>query len=270
MGWGPRGAPRAITWCTAQFGSQHGSDGRRELLLTESTPNTVGEMSKVAPALVLSALALAACKSVDHTETPAGVGAPAPGAEVGSGDEDVFALSAVGFSIRKPSSWHFISETENWEVLDQVQLTDEQIAEHVRESSADALVLIAKYQDPGDGADPAVKVTLNTSDQLDGMSPETVANLLSEGMAHLLENFQISDAVTSTELDGHPAAHYAGTYNDKDASGAPLSKFSEQWIVQHGDYVFTLAGSWPTEGEDASREEYQAIIESMVLSDGEP
>jgi len=239
-------------------------------LLAESTPNIVREMSKVAPALVLSALALAACKSVDHTETPAGVGAPAPGAEVGSGDEDVFALSAVGFSIRKPSSWHFISETENWDVLDQVQLTDEQIAEHVRENSADAVVLIAKYQDPGDGADPVVKVTLNTSDQLDGMSPETVANLLSEGMAHLLEGFQISDAVTSTELDGHPAAHYAGTYNDKDASGAPLSTFSEQWIVQQGDYVFTLAGSWPTEGEDASREEYEAIIESMVLSDGEP
>jgi hypothetical protein len=156
-------AARLLLCVVRAFRTRFSRDERQpaDALHPRSAQHSVAGVRNVALScgLLLLATALSACKSVDHTETAAqpstvlldAATTSERSSEADPSDDSVFVSKVVGFSIRKPSSWHFRSTRWRAAELDQLRYKSEDLAQLVRENATDPLVVIIKY---GDTVDP--------------------------------------------------------------------------------------------------------------------
>jgi len=230
-------------------------------------------MKKVAFAIGLLATLIgsAGCKASAQAEIATEVtsGAEASKSESSSSsqsnDADLFVSSTAGFALRKPPSWHFMPTAWRGENLKRVDFKDEGFAELAEKYATQPLLIVAKYEETTDTLNPTFQTVFRPLGALDDVSPEDVAELALKAMPRIYEDFEILEEVEPTEVDGHKAAHYAVRFTLRNHAGATFTTLSEAWIVKRGAYVFMIGGSGPPDGEDASRREFEAMVQSIVI-----
>lgn len=223
--------------------------------------------SRFALALIGAMVLAVGCKSSgpDKNTTEASSGAEV--ASVGSqeGDEDLFVSSAVGLSLRKPSSWYFKPTAWSRVNMDDIEFKDDSFGELVRKYATEPLVVVTRYEETTDRLNPIFRVVFRPLGQLKNMSPEDVAKMSVKALPEIYEDFELVGGVESTEVSGYPAAHYVATFTVTNAEGARFPTRSEAWIVKRGAYVFIVGGAGPTEGADESSSEFAQIVRSIAI-----
>ena len=195
-----------------------------------------------------------------HTE-------PAPhSSAVAPRDDDVFRNEVVGFSLRKPPSWRFGPTAWGAANLDQLEFKDDEFAALVMENATEPLVVVLKYDEPIDALSPVFRATFRRLGELSHLRPEQIANLLIPQFRESLADFNLVRGVSTTEISGHPAAHFASSFTVDDLGGTTHPIVTETWMVKRGDYVFILGSSAPS--QDPSHEELQAILQSISIDPG--
>lgn len=222
-------------------------------------------------ALIATTVGSVGCKGSAQTETATGSSAGAEASRVESSlesqsdDEDLFVSPAAGFALRKPSSWHFMPTAWRSESLKNVDFKDDDFAELMETYATEPLVMVVKHEETKETLNPTLQVVFRPLGQLERMSPEDVAKLSLEAMPQMYEDFEVVEDVESTEVGGHPAAHYATRFTLRNDAGATFPTLSDAWIVKRGAYLFMIGGSGPPDGEDASRPELEAMVRSIVI-----
>ena len=188
--------------------------------------------------------------------------------EADPADDSVFVSKVVGFSIRKPSSWRF--QPTRWRAaeLDQLRYKRENLAQLVRENATEPLVVILKYGDTVDSIGPAFRVVLRPLGQLINMSAEQIAETVIAQRRRSFDSYELIGGVEHTEVSGHDAAHFVSSFTvGDDPSGltraAARTGVAEYSIVKRGRHFFIFRSIAPR--NDASREEFRAIVESIVI-----
>lgn len=211
--------------------------------------------------LLLLAAALSACKSVDHSETAAEASSAAP--EAAPNEGNAFVSKAAGFLLQKPSSWRFAPTPWSAANLDQLEYKSEDFAQRLRENATEPLVVVRKYDETIDPISPVFRATLRPLGQLRNMSAVEVAEMVIPQFRSSFESYELVGGVERSELSGHAAAHFVSSFTVGDSSGATREVAAETWIVKRGAYIFILGSSAPR--EDASVEEFRAIVQSIVI-----
>ena len=253
----------------------HVEPQRADALHARSAQHSVAGVRNVAAScsLLLLATALSACKSVDHTETaaqPSTVLLDAAttlerSSEADPSDESVFVSKVVGFSIRKPFSWVFVPTA--WGAT-QPKYKSENLAQLLRENATEPLVVIVEHGDTVDSIGPAFRVVLRPLGQLINVSAEQIAETVIAQRRRSFDAYEPIGGVEHTEVSGHDAAHFVASFTvGGDPSGltrgGPRALVAENWIVKRGRYFFILRSIAPR--NNASREEFRAIVESIVI-----
>ena len=219
---------------------------------------------------ILLAAAFTACKSVEHTETgarstttPSKASAASLTSPAAAPDDDLFVNGVLGFSARKPPSWHFGPTAWDEANLDQLEFKDDEFAELVLENASEPLVVILKYDDTADALSPTFRATFRPLGQLSDLSPQQIAEMLIPQLGDSFSAFELVDGIAHTEVSELPAARFASSFTVDDLAGATHAILTETWLVKRGDYLFILEASAPR--EDPSLTDLRAILRSIVI-----
>jgi hypothetical protein len=172
----------------------------------------------------------------------------------------------AGFGLIKPSGWHFATVEMEQANRERVTLGNKELDEHVRKRANPSLVLVSKYPEPTDKLNPSIKVLLRPLAHLEGAPALDVGNAIVGMMKQTIPTFQVEGGVEQAVVSGLPASKVRARFTIAAAAGgASYEVRSRTWFVPRGPYLFVIAMSGPTEGEDMSETEFSQVLESITI-----
>lgn len=197
---------------------------------------------------------------------PSAPSSSAPATSTAAVESDRFQSDVAGFGLIKPSGWHFATVEMEQANRERVTLGNQQLDELVRTRANPSLVLVSKYPEPTDKLNPSIKVLLRPLGNLQGASPLDVGNAVVGGMKQTIPTFQMEGKVEQTVVSGLPASKVRARFSIAQAGGgASYDVLSRSWFVPRGPYLFIIAMSGPTQGEDTSETEFSRVLESITI-----
>ncbi len=178
--------------------------------------------------------------------------------------DDLFQSSAVGLELRKPASWVFLTSEDVKANRERIRLKDGELEQAIRERASLPLVVAAKYPEPHGSLNPTVQVGVRPLGGLAGRPATEILALVVGSLQSGFSDFQLVTPVSEARISGLPAAHLVATYTiNTDAGSFPVK--ARMWLVPRGPILFMIGMSGAQEGEDVAQEEFQAVLESLVI-----
>src|SRR5262245_19045565 len=153
--------------------------------------------------------------------------------------QDTYANPTLGFSIRKPASWHYLTAEQHRDNLKRSDFNDPQFKELVTRYARTPFLAITKHKEPHDDLNPSIRVNAREAGNLKGMAPEKVAELMATGFARIFKDYAVAEGPVASTLSGHPAGYLRVNYT-LEAGGGAYPTASELWIVPRGELVFII------------------------------
>ena len=85
--------------------------------------------------------------------------------------QETYSNPTLGFSIRKPGSWHYLTAEQHRENLKRSDFADPKFKELVTRYARTPFLAITKYKEPHDDLNPSVQVNAREASNLKGMAP---------------------------------------------------------------------------------------------------
>jgi hypothetical protein len=174
--------------------------------------------------------------------------------------QETYSNPTLGFSMRKPSSWHYLSAEQSRENLKRSDFSDPKFKEMLTRTARTPFIGIAKHKEPHNDLNPSIRVNAREAGNLKGMAPEKVAEVTASTLSRAFKDFSIVEGPVATTLSGHPAGYYT-----LEAGGASWPAMSELWIVPRGDLVFIIGAGLRQDEKNGTRKEVRGIIETIKI-----
>ena len=178
--------------------------------------------------------------------------------------QDTYSNPTLGFSIRKPSSWHYLSAEQHRENLKRSDFTDPKFKELVTRYARTPFLAITKHKEPHDDLNPSLRVNAREAGNLKGLAPEKVVELTASAFSRMFKDYAVAEGPVATKVSGHSAGYMRVNYTHE-AGGASWPTTSELWIVPRGDLVFIIGAGTRQDEKSGTRKEVRGIIETIKI-----
>src|SRR5262249_28523885 len=85
--------------------------------------------------------------------------------------QNIYKNSTLGFSIKKPASWHYVTAEQFQQNLTRIDLNDPKMKELMARYAQVPFFAITKHKEPHDDLNPSVRVNAREAGTLKGMAP---------------------------------------------------------------------------------------------------
>lgn len=174
--------------------------------------------------------------------------------------------AAVGFSITKPSGWHYVSK-QTLEVNRSANRDNNPELEKASLENGDSpfLLVFARYPEPNPKNNPTVSVTVvNTG--MEGLPPKGILTLSTVELKKAYPDLAIVEEIRDQEVDGVMGAYTKLKFTVAGADEQKLRTLHRMWLVPRGTLMFSVAMTGPQEGPDVSEEAFQEILSSIKIA----
>src|SRR5262245_14303569 len=89
--------------------------------------------------------------------------------------QDIYSNATLGFSIRKPSAWLYVSAEQHQESLKRSNIQDPKFRELIARYAQTPFLAITKHPPPYDDLTPSIKANTREAGALKGAPPEKIA-----------------------------------------------------------------------------------------------
>ena len=178
--------------------------------------------------------------------------------------QEAYKNSTLGFSIKKPASWQYLTAEQTKESLKRTDLNDPQMKELITRYARAPFFAIAKYKEPHDDLNPSIRVNAREAGNLKGMAPEKIAEMTAAGLSRTFKDYSVVEGPVSTKISGHPAGYMKVNYT-LEAGGRSWPTTSEFWIVPRGDLLFIIGSGTRQDEKNGTRKEVRSIIASIKI-----
>jgi hypothetical protein len=180
-------------------------------------------------------------------------------------DKNEFANSALGFRMRKPDGWMYLSAETVQALRGQERLQDPELEQIVRRYATAPLVVMTKYPEPYADLNPTVAVKVESVGSRMDVSPVTLLEMTIGVMERAYRDFTVTEGVVVTTVDGLEAAYMKADHLVMDAEGTEYASRSRIWLVPRGQFMFLIAMTGPQDGPDVSEEEFSTVLASIDI-----
>jgi hypothetical protein len=178
--------------------------------------------------------------------------------------QETYSNPTLGFSIRKPSSWHYLTAEQHRENLKRSDFTDPKFKELMTRYARTPFLAITKHKEPHDDLNPSLRVNAREVGNLKGMAPEKVVELTASTFSRMFKDYAVAEGPVATKLSGHPAGYMRVNYT-YEAGGVSWGTTSELWIVPRGDLVFIIGAGTRQDEKSGTRKEVRSIIDTIKI-----
>jgi hypothetical protein len=178
--------------------------------------------------------------------------------------QDNYSNATLGFSIRKPSAWHYVSAELQQENLKRSNFQDPKFRELVARYARTPFLAIAKHLPPYDDLTPSIRANTREAGTLKGTPPEKVVERVASDFARILKDYLVVEGPVATTLAGHPAGYMRANFTHE-AGGRAWRASSELWIVPRGDLLFLIAASTRQDERSGTRKEVRSVIDTIKI-----
>lgn len=180
-------------------------------------------------------------------------------------DGNTFDSPLAGLSLTKPATWHFISFNEIAKNREAIKLDDPEFQKLLQQATA-PLVVMTKHEEPYDGLNPSVQVTLRPlPDSLRSKSATEILALVLPTLRSKFGDFTIEKEIAATTVSGLPAAEIVGRYTLKTTAGGSFPVRSRLVVVPRGTHMFLIGMAAAADADAATTEELASIFGSLRL-----
>ena len=179
-------------------------------------------------------------------------------------------IKELGFGIHKPVDWHFFQELNK--PLGQDKPTLHSLLAHYAKTP---VVAISKF--PAQYAqdiNPNIRVTFKpvnrTSNKkvVESQDPVQLLSGILRSLKPVLQNLKIGEQAKALNISGFHAAFARMSYTIQLVAGGQTRGNSNLWLVMpRSDYVFLISGVTREDEDNATREDLQAIVETITIHD---
>ena len=107
--------------------------------------------------------------------------------------QETYSNPTLGFSIRKPSSWHYLSAEQHRENLKRSDFSDPKFKELVTRYARTPFLAMTKYKEPYEDLNPSLRVNAREAGNLKGMPPEKVVELTASSFARMFKDYAVAE-----------------------------------------------------------------------------
>lgn len=182
-----------------------------------------------------------------------------------------FENSSLGFKVRKPNNWYFVSDQENVQHLAKTYPKDKNTALKMLMLKYMTNPLVVMMKQPEDLKDvyPSIKVKMRPLGDSKHVTPMTSLRRLIPQFQSAFRDFKITQAPVQTTVAGAKAAYmrfnYSMFYMDNPKKkGFPLT--SEIWLLPRDHYHFMIGAITRQDEKTGSRQEISEILSTMKLT----
>lgn len=180
--------------------------------------------------------------------------------------DHTFNNTDIGFSITKPSEWHYVSRKILEENRDANRANNAEL-EEVSQKTGDSpfLTVFSRYPEPNSRNNPTVSVTvLNTG--VAGLPPKSFLGQSTVILKKAYPDLTIVEEVRDREVDGIIGAFTRLKFTIVGADDQRLPTMHRIWLVPRGVLMFSIAMTGPQEGPDVSEDAFQEILKSIKIT----
>ena len=178
--------------------------------------------------------------------------------------QETYSNPTLGFSIRKPSSWHYLSAEQHRENLKRSDFSDPKFKELVTRYARTPFLAMTKYKEPYEDLNPSVRVNAREAGNLKGVPPEKVVELTASSFARMFKDYAVAEGPLVTKVSGHPAGYMRVNYTHE-AGGVAWRTTSELWIVPRGELMFIVGAGTRQDEKTGTRKEVRGIIDTIKI-----
>ena len=178
---------------------------------------------------------------------------------------DTFNDAATGFSITKPSDWHYAPE-EILEANRNANRTNNSELDKVSRENGDSsfLTVFTRYPEPNPKNNPTVSVTV-VNVGMAGLPPKYMLSVSTATLKKAYPNLTIVDDIRDHEVDGIMGAYTRLKFTVIRTDDRKLKTMHRMWLVPKGPLMFSIAMTGPQEGPDVSDEAFKKILNSIKI-----
>jgi len=180
---------------------------------------------------------------------------------------NTFTSSTAGFTICKPECWSFQSAEAIAENRASARMKDKELEKLVRERANAPLVALTRFPEPYDDLNPSVQVMFRPLGQLADTAPDELMEIVIGPLQNAFEDFTVIEEIQETTVGGQAAAYMRAKYTVANAGGREFKTLARLWIVPRGSFMFMISMSGPQKGPHVSEEEFQLVLDSIVIED---
>ena len=178
--------------------------------------------------------------------------------------EDTYSNPTLGFSIRKPGTWHYLSAEQHRENLKRSDFADPKFKELVTRYARTPFLVITKYKEPYEDLNPSLRVNAREAGSLKGIAPEKVVELTASSFSRMFKDYEVAEGPLAMRVSGHPAGYMRVNYTHE-VGGVAWRTTSELWIVPRGDLVFIIGSGTRQDEKTGTRKEVRSIIDTIRI-----
>jgi hypothetical protein len=175
-----------------------------------------------------------------------------------------FYSRAIGFGIRRPIGWHWLSDIDALNKQHPRRLSDAELAKVIGNRPELALVQIAYHEEPYAGFNPSIQVSLKPLASFPSKNMvEALAPLLAETRTKHADLIVI-DAPQEAKVMGYAGARMKVRYSDT-IGGEMLTVAARLWLIPRGNFVFVIGMSSRAEGAESGEGPFAGALASIRI-----
>jgi len=178
--------------------------------------------------------------------------------------QDDYSNPTLGFRMRKPTSWHYLTAEEHRANLKRADFADPAFKDLVARYARTPFLAITKHKEPHDDLNPSVRVNAREAGTLKGMAPEKVVEIMASTFARMFKDYSVAEGPVATKVSGHAAGYIRVNYTHE-ADGRKWPTTSELWIVPRGDLHFIIGAGTRQDEKSGTRKEVRSIIDTIKI-----
>jgi hypothetical protein len=178
--------------------------------------------------------------------------------------QNEYSNATLGFSARKPSSWHYLTAEQHQGNLKGLDFSDPRVKEVLAKHARVPFFAITKFKEPHPDLNPSVRVNVREAGNLKGVPPEEALQAIAAAFPRIFKDFAVAEGPVPTKVSGHPAAYVRMTYT-LEAAGASWRTASEMWLVPRGDAVFIIGAGTREDQTNGTLKEVRGIIDTIKI-----
>jgi hypothetical protein len=178
--------------------------------------------------------------------------------------QETYSNPTLGFNIRKPNNWHYVTAEQNQNNLKRSDFKDPKFKELVLKYARAPFFAITKHKEPYQDLNPSVRINVREAGNMKGVPPEKLAEATASTFSRTFKDYSVAEGPIATKVSGHPAGYIRVNYTHE-AGGASWRTTSELWIVPRGELLFIIGSGTRQDEKSGSRKEVRGIVDSIKI-----
>jgi hypothetical protein len=178
---------------------------------------------------------------------------------------NVYSNPTAGFSVMKPTAWHYVTAEQNLNSIKATKLDDKEFHAAMIKYATAPMVAMTKHEEPYGDVNPSFKVNIKPLGQFKGKDPKEIIGVMLPQFQKIFKNFELIQPPTSVTVADLSAAYTRINYTMEVPEIGQLPITSELWIIPRGDYFFLVGAGTRQDEKTGSRKEIDSIIKTITI-----